>query len=102
MTPTYTRSADHNAVGRALTQETDRIGAPYLQKAIEAKRRMKTTTCPNCKEQHPIEHGTDKDGNQSHLLSFATCPHNDTTYLVEIEGKPIDRERTEFISSIIE
>jgi len=101
MTPTHARSADHNAVGRRLTEETDKNGAPYYQLAQEAKR-MKTTTCPNCKEQHPIEHGTDKDGNPSHLLSFATCPRNDTTYLVEIEGKPIDRERTEFINSIIE
>ena len=95
-----TRYGDHNAVGRRLTEETDRNGAPFYKLAQEAKR-MKTTTCPNCKEQHPIEHGTDGDGNP-YLLSFATCPHNDTTYLVEIAGKPIDRERTEFINSIIE
>jgi hypothetical protein len=40
-----TRFGDHNAVGRALTEETDRNGGnPYLQKANEAKRRMNTNT----------------------------------------------------------
>jgi hypothetical protein len=44
MTPTYTRSADHNAVGRRLTEETDKNGAPYYQKANEAKKRMEPKT----------------------------------------------------------
>jgi hypothetical protein len=39
-----TRYGNWNAVGRALTEETDRIGAPYYQKAIEAKQRMNTNT----------------------------------------------------------
>jgi len=36
------RFGDWNAVGRALTEETDRNGAPYYQKANEAKQRMNT------------------------------------------------------------
>ena len=40
-----TRHGDWNAVGRALTEETDRNGGnPYLQKAVEAKKRMTPNT----------------------------------------------------------
>jgi hypothetical protein len=39
MTPS--RYGDHNAVGRALTEETDRRGGnPWILQANEAKRRM--------------------------------------------------------------
>jgi hypothetical protein len=39
MTPTFTRHGDHNAVGRRLTEETDRCGVPYYQEVQRLKKK---------------------------------------------------------------
>lgn len=49
--------------------------------------------CPNCGEEHEVGYGekVNPDGTRepSKMLAFLTCPKNDTTYLIGIEGKKI-------------
>lgn len=49
--------------------------------------------CPNCGEEHEVGYGekVNPDGTRepSKMLAFLTCPKNEATYLIGIEGKKI-------------
>jgi len=43
--------------------------------------------CNKCGQEHPVQYGTDKDGNESTMLAFYKC--GDKAYLCGINGKDI-------------
>jgi phage FluMu protein Com len=51
--------------------------------------------CPHCKELHEVSNSEPEP-----VLQAAVCPEDGNLYLLGMNGKPIDRNRVEFIEKI--